>query len=394
MSVDIWLDAARQGHIGYLRSHLEYLGTRDTNGCTAYLIASKNGHLPILQLLADEASSTDTQGCTGLMHAAANGHAACVKYLLGRADSTNDRDFEGKTPLMHAAMFGRSDAVASLLTETCMVDTEGRTALIYATGYLEPVHKERLSREEMPVTPPGSKMDYAKCVMLLQKELHMADDHSRLAIHYALYFACTEIMETMLMSYLLCGKYIHKIFNAEFMEELKNQHLSLYIRYADDFTMGRYRESYHKSNGHGTELLTLMNSSLVTLPAPASTQLASQGHDIAGVICSRSESDITFTDRAPDERRKLLKSYEIVERIKDDCKCGICCDILWDPLMLDCTHVFCTCCLESLLRTQNFACPICKKTTRGYKTAPFALKSIVDLLRSQENRDYNPSSSR
>ncbi|CAI6091369.1 unnamed protein product [Clonostachys chloroleuca] len=129
---------------------------KDTNGFSPFAYATRYGHIEVVKLLLDkcdvEVNSFDMLGRAPLTYAAALGNLKIVDILLSfspsqpsseatevLAASSIDRDIRdnnGMTPLMHAAKNGRLHVVHSLLNksvDTSIVDSEGRTALRWAT---------------------------------------------------------------------------------------------------------------------------------------------------------------------------------------------------------------------------------------------------------------------
>jgi hypothetical protein len=79
------------------------------------------------------------------------------------------------------------------------------------------------------------------------------------------------------------------------------------------------------------------------------------------------------------------KIKELTDRIKDfkENSCAICMDTLQDPVLLECTHLFCGGCIFNWLNRNNNNCPNCRKSIGDLNK----LTAIVKNARHQNKKD-------
>ena len=72
--------------------------------------------------------------------------------------------------------------------------------------------------------------------------------------------------------------------------------------------------------------------------------------------------------------------------------CAICKSVYTFPRILDCFHIFCTPCLEELLKTQSsLSCPLCRTVFATTNIANFELYPFQDILENDGKTDDGPS---
>jgi len=76
---------------------------------------------------------------------------------------------------------------------------------------------------------------------------------------------------------------------------------------------------------------------------------------------------------------------EVVETIDPDHTCTVCLRLLYHPVRLQCSHLFCSLCLKKLLRsTINKACPNCRADMSDFdQENPEIDKKLVKLLKKK-----------
>jgi hypothetical protein len=72
--------------------------------------------------------------------------------------------------------------------------------------------------------------------------------------------------------------------------------------------------------------------------------------------------------------------------------CAICKSVYTFPRILDCFHIFCTPCLEQLLKNKPiFSCPPCRTVLPTKHIANFELYPFQDILENDGKTDDEPS---
>ncbi len=130
--------AAKDGHIGMIRTLLKEETIAKEELLPALDMAASEGKLEVVQLLLAEgadANGKDKHDRTPLMAAAIKGQLETAQLLLAKGADTNARDLDGATALMDAAWGANPQMVKLLLqkgSEVNATDTDGQTALQYA----------------------------------------------------------------------------------------------------------------------------------------------------------------------------------------------------------------------------------------------------------------------
>jgi len=76
------------------------------------------------------------------------------------------------------------------------------------------------------------------------------------------------------------------------------------------------------------------------------------------------------------------------EAIKDEFTCNICCDVMYQASVLDCSHSFCFACISEWFRKGNSkACPVCRETHRG-PARP--VRSMDNIISSMVEAHFSP----
>lgn len=67
---------------------------------------------------------------------------------------------------------------------------------------------------------------------------------------------------------------------------------------------------------------------------------------------------------------------------EEDLSCPICCDIFRDPVVLKCSHSFCSACLQKYWGQKHAArsCPLCRTESLDEPVASLTLKNLCDTL--------------
>ena len=115
-------------------------------GCTALMRAAHGGHADVCSLLlscgADADAQDDTYRTTALMLACASGHVACAAGLLSAVHRV---DTEGRTALLYAARRGQAQCVRLLCVASACVDVADETGLTPLMGAAQCGHVEVLT---------------------------------------------------------------------------------------------------------------------------------------------------------------------------------------------------------------------------------------------------------
>jgi ankyrin repeat protein len=118
--------AAYWGHAGavtFLLTKGAPAFTKDSFGCTAFLLACCKGHLDVVRVLlhhmgGEALLETDGQGITALHWASHGGHEEVVAFLVKAGMQANSKCALGKTPLMTACEMGHLGVVRMLVRHT------------------------------------------------------------------------------------------------------------------------------------------------------------------------------------------------------------------------------------------------------------------------------------
>ncbi|KAG8438963.1 hypothetical protein GDO86_005228 [Hymenochirus boettgeri] len=78
--------------------------------------------------------------------------------------------------------------------------------------------------------------------------------------------------------------------------------------------------------------------------------------------------------------------------LAEELTCSVCCDLLNDPVMLDCMHHFCRACIlrfwDSSHRVSD--CPYCRKVMPNrFVRTNHLLQKVVDLVRKNSRPEYH-----
>lgn len=82
----------------------------------------------------------------------------------------------------------------------------------------------------------------------------------------------------------------------------------------------------------------------------------------------------------------------MADLIQADNICAICKSVYTFPRILDCFHIFCTPCLEQLLKNKStFSCPLCRRVFAKINIANFEQYSFQDIPENDGKTDDEPS---